>query len=88
MPAAFTIRGGALTPPQVTVPPRLAIELSVQADGQSHTLVLDAPQPQTLRVAPNGRASLRMPGLRAGSYPITLDGRDAGELVVGGEVGP
>jgi hypothetical protein len=88
VPAAFVIRGGALTPPQITVPPRLAIELSVRSDGQPHTVVLRTPRPKTLRVQANAKDSVRMPGLRAGSYAITLDGSSAGELVVGGEAGP
>jgi hypothetical protein len=88
VPAAFAIRGGALTPPQVTVPPRLAVELSVSSDEQPHTVVLRTPDPRTLEVEAGGRASVRMPGLRAGSYTIAIDGRAAGELVVGGEVGP
>ncbi|MDO8209766.1 hypothetical protein [Conexibacter sp. CPCC 206217] len=88
VPAAFAIRGGALTPPQVTVPPRLAVELSVQSDGQAHTIVLRTPESQTLRLEAGTTGSVRMPGLRAGTYEITLDGRAAGQLIAGGEVGP
>lgn len=88
VPAAFAIRGGALTPPQVTVPPRLAVELSVRSDGQPHTIVLRTPEPQTLRLEAGTTGSVRMPGLRAGTYEITLDGRPAGQLIAGGEVGP
>ncbi len=88
VPATFVVQGGRLTPPTISVPPRLAIELSLRADDAAHVLVLRTPQPQTLRVEAGGTASLRMPGLRAGSYEITLDGRAAGELIAGGEVGP
>ncbi|MDO8185952.1 hypothetical protein Q5424_05680 [Conexibacter sp. JD483] len=88
VPATFVIRSGRLTPPTISVPPRLAIELTLRGDDAAHVLVLRAPQPRTLRVAAGGQASLRMPGLRAGSYDITLDGRPAGELIAGGEVGP
>lgn len=88
VPATFVIVDGRLTPPTISVPPRLAIELSLRSDGAAHVLVLRSPQPQTLRVEAGGQASVRMPGLRAGSYDITLDGKPAGELIAGGEVGP
>jgi hypothetical protein len=89
-PAAFTIAGGKLTPPGVTVPPFVAIEVSaVATDGKPHVLVLQLP-PSThvLRVPAQGRASLRIAGVRAGRYGITLDGRIAGGIVVGGAGGP
>jgi len=88
VPATYVIRDGRLTPPTISVPPRLAIELTVVSDGAPHVLVLRTPQARTLRVEAGARASLRMPGLRAGSYALTLDGKPAGELIAGGEVGP
>ncbi|HST42893.1 MAG TPA: hypothetical protein VLK58_25440 [Conexibacter sp.] len=87
VPAVFAIAAGRLTPPQITVPARLAIELSVSSDA-AHTVELMAPGARPLEVAAGATASQRMPGLRAGSYTITVDGQEAGELVVGGEAGP
>ncbi|MDW5598904.1 hypothetical protein VSS74_31385 [Conexibacter stalactiti] len=87
VPAVFALRGGRLTPPRITVPARLAIELSVSSDA-AHAVELMTPEPQTLEVAAGATESLRMPGLRAGSYTITVDGQEAGELIVGGEAGP
>lgn len=90
VPATFTVTAdGRLRPPTITVPPFLAVELSLAAqDGRPHTLVLQTAPPHALRVAADGRTAVRIPGLRAGRYPVTLDGRRAGALVAGGEVGP
>jgi hypothetical protein len=90
VPASFVVASsGRLTPPTITVPPFLAVEISIRSDdGKPHRFVLRTPTPHALRVATGERAALRIPGLRAGRYPVTLDGRRAGELVAGGEVGP
>jgi hypothetical protein len=90
VPASFVVApSGRLTPPTITVPPLLAVEISLRADdGASHTLVLRTPTPHTLRVAAGTREAARIPGLRAGRYPVMLDGHRAGALVAGGEVGP
>ncbi|MFL5818779.1 MAG: hypothetical protein ACJ76L_14425 [Conexibacter sp.] len=90
VPASFVVaQSGRLTPPTITVPPFLAVEISIRSDdGRAHRLVLQTPAPHTLRVAAGRRAAARIAGLRAGRYPVTLDGRRAGALVAGGEVGP
>jgi hypothetical protein len=90
VPASFTVRpGGRLAPPTITVPPFLAVEISIRSqDGRSHRLVLRTTPPHALQVGPGGRAAVRIAGLRAGRYPVALDGRRAGALVAGGEVGP
>jgi hypothetical protein len=90
VPASFTATGGGrLTPPTITVPPFLAVEISLRsADGSAHTLVVKTPAPHTLQVAAGARAQVRIAGLRAGSYAVLLDGRRAGALAVGGDAGP
>lgn len=89
VPAAFTVRDGRLTPRTITVPPFLAVELSVVADdGAGHRLVLRTATPKTLTVGAGERAAIQVRGLRAGRYVVELDGRPAGALVAGGEVGP
>ncbi|HEX7292579.1 MAG TPA: hypothetical protein VF250_15780 [Conexibacter sp.] len=90
VPASFVVSpGGRLTPPTITVPPLLAVEISLRSDdGASHTLTLRTPSPHTLRAAAGERAAVRIAGLRAGRYAVALDGRRAGALVAGGEVGP
>jgi hypothetical protein len=90
VPASFVVVApGRLEPPSITVPAFLAVEISVRSDdGRAHRLVLETPTPHTLDVRAGERAAARIPGLRAGAYPVTLDGRVAGTLVAGGEVGP
>jgi hypothetical protein len=90
VPASFVVtQRGRLTPPTITVPPFLAVEISIRSDdGKPHRLVLQTPAPHTLQVAAGERAAVRIAGLRAGRYVVALDGRPAGALVAGGEVGP
>jgi hypothetical protein len=90
VPASYVVvPGGRLTPRAITVPPFLAVEISVRSsDGKPHRLVLQTPEPHTLDVGAGGRAAVRIPGLRAGQYRVVLDGRPAATLVAGGEVGP
>jgi hypothetical protein len=89
VPASFTVVGGGLTPPTITVPPFLAVEISLlSSDGKPHRLTVRTPMPQTLSVGAGERTAVRIAGLRAGRYPVVLDGRHAGALVAGGEVGP
>jgi len=90
VPAAFTVTAhGRLKPRTITVPAFLAVEISLRSkDRRAHTLALRGPVPHALRVAAGKRAAMRIPGLRAGRYAVLLDGRRAGALVAGGEVGP
>jgi hypothetical protein len=90
VPAAFKVLGTSrLTPATVTVPPFLAVEVSVaNPDGARHVVVVTTPRPQTLTLDGGGYRAVRLPGLRAGSYPIELDGKPVAELIVGGDVGP
>lgn len=89
VPAMFTINGGELSPLTITVPPFLAVQVTVtSADGRAHRVVLRTPQQRTLAVAPGSRASVRIPGLRAGRYEVEVDGKPAGAIVSGGDVGP
>ncbi len=57
-------------------------------DGQAHRLVIRTPTPHVLMVPAGGHASVLIPGLRAGQYPITVDGNQRGALLIGGEPGP
>jgi hypothetical protein len=90
VPATFTIhRGGSLRPPRVTVPAFIAVQLTIASvDRRSDRVVLLLPRPRALTVAPGGRASVRLPGLKAGDYVIAVNGAARGDLLVGGEPGP
>jgi hypothetical protein len=75
----------------VTIPAFVPVELTLASrDGRVHALALRADgRTYTLRVASGGRASTRIPGLRAGRYPLKAVGAGPGAaLIVGGQVGP
>ena len=90
VPATFAIEGGGkLTPASVSIPAFLAIELTaISGDGRPHTMTVNGRVTVTLHVPPRGSASALMPGLRAGRYPVIVDGAKRGTLVIGGEPGP
>ena len=90
VPATFTIHsGGKLSPPQVSLPAHLAVQVTViAADGHSHRVVVMTPSPRTLSVPAGGHASVLISGLPTGRYPLELDGTKAGLLVTGAQPGP
>ncbi len=90
VPATFTVRsGGKLTPPQISLPAHLAVQVTVlSGDGQAHRVVVMTPSPRTLSVPAGGRASVLIGGLKVGRYPLELDGTMAGLLVTGAQPGP
>jgi hypothetical protein len=90
VPATYhLIPPGRLTPPTISVPAFIAVEITVaSADPRPHTVQVRTPVPHTLHVPAHGRAGVRIPGLRAGTYPITVDGAPRGTLAIGGEPGP
>ena len=90
LPVTFVVRpGGRLVPPQIGVPGGLPVQLTVtSADGAAHHVVLQSPSPTMLSVPAGGRASTRITGLKKGHYKITVDGKAAGELIIGVSPGP
>jgi hypothetical protein len=90
MPADFVVRGGKLVPAGISGPSGIPVDVSVvSGDGKAHTLLIEVPpKPRTLSVAPGGKATLRIQGLKAGAYGIELDGHVAGGLVIGRQPGP
>jgi hypothetical protein len=90
MPADFVARGGKLVPAGISGPAGIPIDVSVvSGDGKAHALLIEVPpKPRRLAVAAGGKATLQIPGLRAGAYGIELDGHVAGGLVIGREPGP
>jgi hypothetical protein len=87
VPARFTIRpDGSMTPPTITVPAHLPIELVViSGNGRGHRAALRG---ISLAVPAHGQASTLIRGLAAGSYPIRVDGASRAALVIGGAPGP
>ena len=90
VPATFTLAsGGALTPPQISAPAFLAVQVSiVSADGRAHQVVVRTPAAYSLAVPPHGHASVLIPGQRAGRYQVQVDGSPRAVLLIGGEPGP
>ncbi len=90
VPATFIIAaGGRLSPPSVSAPAFLAVQLTiVSRDSRSHQVLLRTPTQHSLAVPAHGHASVLIPGLRAGHYPLELDGTARGALSIGGEPGP
>ena len=89
VPATFVLRGGRLTPASITVPAFLAVEVSVVSrDVRPSVLVVAADRRYRLRVPARGRAAVRLPGQRPGTYAVTVDGRRRARLISGGEPGP
>lgn len=90
VPATFALGvAGALSPAQVSAPAFLAIAVRItSASGSAHTATIATPHPVALRIPPHGAAATRIPGLRAGTYPILIDGVRRGALLIGGEPGP
>ncbi len=90
VPATFTIgSGGRLSPPAVSAPAFLAVQLTVVSqDSRSHQVLVRTPTPHPLAVPAHGHASVLIPGLRAGRYPLEIDGASRGALSIGGEPGP
>ncbi len=90
VPAAFTLAAsGRLNPPTISIPAFLAVAFSVRsASSTPHDVRLMTPRRHGLSVPAHGSASVLVPGLRAGSYPIEVDGVRHGTLAIGGEPGP
>jgi hypothetical protein len=89
VPARFTILpGGAVSPPTVTIPAHLPVELIVVSNGQPHRITLRTPRPTILTVRPHAQAEALIDGLRTGSYPVNVDGAPKAVLTIGGNPGP
>jgi len=88
VPATFTLRGGTLTPREVSIPAFLAVQVSVAAvDGRAHTVTIAADRAYRLVVPAGKRASILLPGQVPGRYAVR-SGAARAVLAVGGEPGP
>jgi hypothetical protein len=90
VPATFVIRqSGSLNPAVVSSPAFVAVAfMVVSGDGHQHRVVLRTSPSHSLAVPARGRASVLVPGLKAGQYVIEVDGAARGALLIGGEPGP
>ncbi len=86
VPVDLLVSADTIAPPTVTVPAFLPLQVTARAtDGAEHRVTVAG---ATLTVGASGTASARLDGLRRGTYPVSVDGRALGELVVGDEPGP
>jgi len=87
VPVQFTVDGEGITPPQVSVPAFLALELIVSNDlPEPVTVRLDGTEPLT--VGPGETSRARLEGRRPGSYRIDAGASGEALLVTGVEPGP
>jgi hypothetical protein len=85
----FVLADGKLRPATVSVPPFIAIELTIVSRASTaQTVVLATRPPRKIAVASRASAKVTLKGVARGSYRLTLSGRTAGTLVVGSEPGP
>jgi hypothetical protein len=90
IPARFEVlAGGRLNPPQISIPAEIPVQVTVVSkDGRSHRVVVMTSPVRPLSVPAGGQSSVLITGLKAGRYPIKLDGTAAGLLVTGVNPGP
>jgi hypothetical protein len=91
VPATFTLNGGRLSPSTISVPAFLTVRLAVVGhDEHAHRVVAQTDHgPRTLRVPPGASGAITIPGMRRGTYRVSVDGGQAvGKLVVGVNPGP
>jgi hypothetical protein len=87
LPASFVVNADdSLSPPLISGPVDTTIQLIVISRA-SHPLTVTVAS-HSLSVQPGGHASTRIQGLKAGRYPIAVNGRGRAALVVGAQPGP
>jgi hypothetical protein len=86
VPARFTIGAdGAVSPPTVTIPANLPVELIVVSNAKMHRITL---RTIAFTIGPHQQVEKLIDGLKAGSYPLKVDGAAKAALTIGGSPGP
>lgn len=90
LPATFTLGpGGALAPPVISGPAGVRVQLVIDSkDSRPHRVTIRAPHPRSLSLGAHGRASADLGSPGEGSYPVFVDGKARGHLVIGVAPGP
>jgi hypothetical protein len=91
IPASFTIPAGngQLTPPVISVPKSITIDLRVRnQDSRAHTVQFEAPKRYTLQLAAGASAGTTVAGLPDATYRLLIDGSAKGQIIVGSVPGP
>lgn len=80
---------GDVSPPVVSVPSGVAVELHVTNHGSSAaTVALSVPSHPSVHVAPRASGTLETAGLKDGTYRILVNGTPRGQLMIGAQGGP
>jgi hypothetical protein len=80
---------GDISPPVVSVPSGVGVELHVTNHGSAAaTVALSVPSHPSAHVVPGGRGTLETGGLKDGTYRITVNGTPRGQLMIGAQGGP
>jgi hypothetical protein len=80
---------GDISPPVVSVPSGVGVELRITNHGISAvTVAVSVPSHPSAKVAPGAKATLRTGGLKNGTYRILVNGTPRGQLMIGAQGGP
>ena len=90
IPATFIIRsGGALTPPLISAPADVTIELRLRnEDSKAHRVTLSVPHFGGVAVPAHGTTTTDVTGVPKGTYRLLIDGAPKARIVVGAVPGP
>ncbi|HXD64247.1 MAG TPA: hypothetical protein VNV17_06510 [Solirubrobacteraceae bacterium] len=81
--------GGDISPPVVSVPSGVGVELHVTNRGSAAaTVVLSVPTHPRVHLAAGASGKLETGGLKDGTYRITVNGTPRGQLMIGAQGGP
>jgi hypothetical protein len=80
---------GDISPPVVSVPSGVGVELHVTNRGSgTAAVVLSVPSHPSVHVAAGAGATLETGGLKDGTYRILVNGTPRGQLMIGAQGGP
>jgi hypothetical protein len=80
---------GDISPPVVSVPSGVGIELHITNHGGSpDTVALSVASHPSVKVAPGASGTLETGGLKEGTYRILVNGTPRGQLLIGAQGGP
>ncbi len=89
IPAAFIIRAGAVTPPLISVPATVTIELQLRNhDPRAHRVQFSVAHVATVTVPAHGSTTTDVSGAPKGTYRLLVDGAGKAHIIVGAVPGP
>lgn len=86
-PAEFIGKGGRIQPRNISVPPFIAVGVTLRSiDSRTYTLKVAG---HTLRAGPRSAKSVQLPGIRPGKrYVATIPGGGSVQVIASAEPGP